>query len=199
MGRQKQERKSRATRERLISASIETITELGLSAASAKEISRRAGITWGAAQHHFGTKEEILLSILQLSHRGFIEGISEVSLRDGNLKMRVSRFVDFMWGFYQEDLYLATLEIISATRDTDFHGALKPFADEHLDQLRTIFFEPDISESALREALLFAHFCLNGMTMERLLDRGANIRDVTIYLDHCKAVVASIMVSGPLS
>jgi len=189
----KQALKSQNTREKLLHASVEIIKEKGYSAASAKEIASRAGITWGAAQHHFGTKEEILLEILKRSHRRFIDRMADLSLRDGTVSERASRFVDLMWEHYQEDLYLAALEILSAMRDFEYQGALKPFADEHLDQLREIFPESEIRTDLLQEALLFAHFCLTGMTLERVLDR--TTLNVEAHLRRCKKVVETI-VSG---
>ena len=47
--------KSQATRNRVISAVIGIIKEQGFAAASSTRIARRAGVTWGAVQHHFGS------------------------------------------------------------------------------------------------------------------------------------------------
>ena len=42
------------TRQRVIDAVVESISEIGFQRTTAAEISRRAGVTWGAVQHHFG-------------------------------------------------------------------------------------------------------------------------------------------------
>jgi len=187
----KQAEKSRMTREKLVNASIEVIKEKGFAAASAKDIAIRAGITWGAAQHHFGTKEEILMEILKRSHDRFIQRLSSPGLAAGTLAERAARFVNLMWEHYQEDLYLAAIEIVSGTRGVGFQSAIKPFADEHLEHLRVIFPESEISADRLQEALLFAHFCLTGMATERLLER--QDMHVEAHLARCQKVVTAIV------
>ena len=48
-------------------AVVETIADVGFQKTTAAEIARRAGVTWGAVQHHFGGKEGILLAVLEAS------------------------------------------------------------------------------------------------------------------------------------
>ncbi|MBK6738875.1 MAG: helix-turn-helix transcriptional regulator [Haliea sp.] len=50
---------------------IALIRETGFASATSTEIAKRAGVTWGAVQHHFGGKEEILEAVLERSHRAF--------------------------------------------------------------------------------------------------------------------------------
>src|SRR3546814_13700105 len=73
-------------------------------------------MTWGAAQHHFGAKEDILQAILDRSHQRFSERVADPSLLKGPLNTRVDLFVDRMWKHYQDDLYRVTLEILLAMR-----------------------------------------------------------------------------------
>src|SRR3546814_7155208 len=73
-------------------------------------------MTWGAAQHHFGAKEDILQAILDRSHQRFSERVADPSLLKGPLNTRVDLFVDRMWKHYQDDLYRVPLEILLAMR-----------------------------------------------------------------------------------
>src|ERR1700676_3651783 len=68
--------KSKNTREKILNSAISLIKEGGFSSASASRIAERAGITWGAAQHHFGSKEEILEAVMTISHKKFIARVS---------------------------------------------------------------------------------------------------------------------------
>jgi AcrR family transcriptional regulator len=52
------------TRRKVLDAAIETILEVGYYQASSNAIARRAGVTWGALQHQFGTREALLLEVL---------------------------------------------------------------------------------------------------------------------------------------
>jgi len=58
--RRTQAERTAATRERILAAVVESIAELGIQRTTASEIARRAGVTWGAVQHHFGAKHGIL-------------------------------------------------------------------------------------------------------------------------------------------
>ena len=59
------------TRERVIDATIECILDEGLYRASSNRIAKRAGVSWGVIQHHFGSREALL-------REAFQEGMSEL-------------------------------------------------------------------------------------------------------------------------
>lgn len=44
------------TQARIVAAVVASIAERGLQRTTAAEVTRRAGVTWGAVQHHFGGK-----------------------------------------------------------------------------------------------------------------------------------------------
>jgi AcrR family transcriptional regulator len=53
------------TRARVLDAVVECILERGYYEASSNAIARRAGVTWGAIQHQFGTRHALLLAVLE--------------------------------------------------------------------------------------------------------------------------------------
>ena len=53
--RQPQQDRSRATRKRLLEAAIECLAELGWTGTTVAIVAERAGVSRGAAQHHFPT------------------------------------------------------------------------------------------------------------------------------------------------
>lgn len=59
----KQDR-SRATRQRLLEATIDCLAEMGWSAATVAVVAERAGVSRGAAQHHFPTREDLITAAL---------------------------------------------------------------------------------------------------------------------------------------
>ena len=132
MGRQAA--KSKATQDKLVNAVIELINEKGFSAASSTQIAKKAGVTWGAVQHHFGSKEEILEEVLQRSHRRFHETLSAKRFTTGDFDKRVGKYVDAAWAHYQGKEYMATMEILLATRGSGDPG--EPAAvDQVLDNI----------------------------------------------------------------
>ena len=64
-GEPKQDR-SRATRQRLLEATVHCLAELGWSAATVSVIADEAGISRGALQHHFPTRQELIAAVATL-------------------------------------------------------------------------------------------------------------------------------------
>ncbi len=60
----KQDR-SRATRQRLLEATIDTLAETGWAAATVSVVAERAGVSRGATQHHFPTREDLITAALE--------------------------------------------------------------------------------------------------------------------------------------
>jgi AcrR family transcriptional regulator len=165
--------KTKRTRESLIKATVSLIKEGGFAAASSSRIAGRAGMTWGAAQHHFGSKEDILKAILDLSYERFVETMAAPGLEQGSLEQRVGVFVERMWSHYQSDWYRVSLEILLATREETDHAALAWEVRQgktHLKVVRGIFRESRLSEAKLQEVLTFIHCCLSGLSIEGIFE-----------------------------
>ncbi|MFC4375986.1 TetR/AcrR family transcriptional regulator [Nocardia halotolerans] len=60
----KQDR-SRVTRQRLLEATIDCLAETGWAAATVSVVAERAGVSRGAAQHHFPTREDLITAALE--------------------------------------------------------------------------------------------------------------------------------------
>ena len=60
----KQER-SRATRQRLLDATIESLAEVGWDRTTVVAVAGRAGVSRGAAQHHFRTREDLFTAAVE--------------------------------------------------------------------------------------------------------------------------------------
>ena len=101
------------TRALLINAVVESIAEVGLARTTAPEIARRAGVTWGAVQHHFGGKDGMLLSVLDDSFRRFAEGLEGIPLEGTSLEKRAGLFIDRAWEHFDSPHYRSTHEILN--------------------------------------------------------------------------------------
>jgi AcrR family transcriptional regulator len=60
-----QQDRSRATRARLLEAAIGALAELGYPASTVAVVAERAGVSRGAAQHHFPTREALFTAALE--------------------------------------------------------------------------------------------------------------------------------------
>jgi AcrR family transcriptional regulator len=63
--REPQQDRSRATRQRLLEAAIECLAEVGWSGSTVAVVAERAGVSRGAAQHHFPTREDLFTSAVE--------------------------------------------------------------------------------------------------------------------------------------
>ncbi len=166
----KQAQKTLIAREKIINAVISLINEGGFGAASSSKIARRAGFTWGAVQHHFGSKEDILAAILDQSHMRFTELMSADGF-DGSLKKRVDEFIDRMWQHYQSDLYVATLEILLAMRKNPLQTSdLQQQSTSHAHTMQEWFADSSLSNDELLEALIYTHTFLTGLMIEQVFE-----------------------------
>ena len=181
-GAGRQAHKAQRTRTRLIAATLALIGEQGFAAATAQAITRRAGVTWGAAQHHFGSKAGILDAILALAYARFIALMRAPELQRGARAARTLRFVRRLWSHYQGDYYRVSLEILRATR------AARPRrvrawelrqGRAHLEAVRAVFGRRH-RHARLREALTFTHCCLTGLALEGIFER--RVRHVDRHL-----------------
>ena len=188
-GRQAQ--KAKATRGKIIDSVIALITESGFAAASSAEITKRSGYTWGAVQHHFGGKEEILAAIMDMSHEKFTELTAGDELRHGSLADRVDLFVEKMWKHYQSELFLAATEISLASRGTkdrsDVMARVEKHGKEHLITMHQVFGDSRVSDENLLEALVFTHRFLMGLSVDQALEPampyvGKNLRRIKLAL-----------------
>ncbi len=88
--------RSAETRAAILRAVNESVVEVGFTRTTAAEIARRAGVTWGAVQHHFGGKDGMLTAVLEDSFNRFMERVESVP-REGPLEKQVSLFIDRAW------------------------------------------------------------------------------------------------------
>ncbi|MGH8861044.1 MAG: TetR/AcrR family transcriptional regulator [Jatrophihabitantaceae bacterium] len=63
--REPQQDRSRATRARLLEAAITALAELGYHASTVAVVAERAGVSRGAAQHHFPTRDALFTAALE--------------------------------------------------------------------------------------------------------------------------------------
>jgi AcrR family transcriptional regulator len=107
-----------ATRTRVLEAAVACILERGFYRASSNEIARRAGVTWGVIQHHFGTREELLLAVLRDDYGRFIERLADAEIKGETTAERLASLADLVWSYYGRPEYMATMQIqLNLSRD----------------------------------------------------------------------------------
>lgn len=110
--RRSQAERTAETRTKVVAAVIDAIAEVGYQRTTAQEIATRAGVTWGAVQHHFGGKDELLLAVLEDTFTRFAARMADIPLSDTSLSERISLFVDRAWEHFRSRHFRSTFEIV---------------------------------------------------------------------------------------
>jgi AcrR family transcriptional regulator len=100
------------TRSKILAAVVDSIAEVGFHRTTAVEITNRAGVTWGAVQHHFGDKDGILVAVLEDSFGRFAARLEEVPVDRLSLEQRAALFVERAWQHFASREYASTFEIL---------------------------------------------------------------------------------------
>jgi AcrR family transcriptional regulator len=96
-----------ATRERLIDATIDCILEEGFYRASSNRIAKYAGVTWGVIQHHFGTRETLLVAAFQQGMRELIDTLESAVIAGDTFEDRLDSLAHVIWRFYRQPRFVA--------------------------------------------------------------------------------------------
>lgn len=172
------------TTAKIKAAAVEAIAELGFKRATATEIARRAGVSWGAAQHHFGDKTGILLAVLDDSAAEFLDRIDPVPAEGLSLEKRVDGFVDAAWEHFRSASFRSATEILSNLAVTpEEEGGLPAGSaivqlDRWIQTWRRLFADVPLSPDEAVTIQGYIVAALSGLSSVHVLQRGpGDIRD----------------------
>jgi len=125
--REPQQERSRATRQRLLEAAVDGLAELGWARATVAVVSARAGVSRGAAQHHFPTREALFTAALEYMAA---ERIAELRRRGAALPAgtrHTAAVVEMLVGIYVGPLFRAAVQVwVQAAADDSLRTLVVP-------------------------------------------------------------------------
>ncbi|MDG3009121.1 TetR/AcrR family transcriptional regulator [Rhodococcus sp. D2-41] len=112
--REPKQDRSRATRQRLLEATIDCLAERGWTATTVAVVAERAGVSRGAAQHHFPTREDLITAALDymFDHRMALAMDEATALPEG--EGRTEAVVDRLLDYFTGTLFKAALQVWTA-------------------------------------------------------------------------------------
>jgi AcrR family transcriptional regulator len=174
------------TRAKILGAVVESVAEVGLQRTTAVEIARRAGVTWGAVQHHFGGKSELLIAVLEDSFERFAARLADLPIEGLPLEVRTARFVERAWEHFASREYASTFEILlDHLRRTHPTGAgWQERMSRAWDAVwRRFFGDAPISRRRHGELQHYTISVLSGLASTLMLEgRGARVRSAELAL-----------------
>lgn len=110
-----------ATRARLLEAAVSCLAELGWAGATVSVIAGRAGVSRGATQHYFRTREDLLTAALAHMADVRLAEIRREAARLPACRQHCTRdVVGLLVGLYTGPLFRAALQIWAAASASDF-------------------------------------------------------------------------------
>lgn len=178
--RRTQEERSKSMRDKIIAATIAVVTESGFANATTTVVADRAGVSRGAVQHHFSSKEDLMSAVVYEitekvdSHDGFARQAGK------SLEERVNYVIDSFWTIYGSEIFISALEIELTAR---YDHALRERLTERfrrvgaMRDLEWVHFFSDSSLSphesvSLRRMMLDA---LRGLALRKLISGAESI------------------------
>lgn len=193
--RRTQEERSKSMRDKIIAATIAVVTESGFANATTTVVAERAGVSRGAIQHHFSSKDDLMSAVVYEiteqvdSHEGFARQAGK------SLEERVDYVIDSFWTIYGSEIFISALEIELTARYDD---ALRTRLSERfrrvgaMRDLEWVHFFSDSQLSphesvSLRRMMLDA---LRGLGLRQLISGAESIENEFILLK--KLLVATL-------
>jgi AcrR family transcriptional regulator len=171
--REPQQERSRLTRQRLLEVAIDCLAERGWAGTTTTVVAERAGVSRGAAQHHFPTREELATAA--------IEHMAEARLREierrfadvpSPARSTVS-VVRTLADFYTSPLFRAALQLwVAASSDEALRAFVVPLearVGREVHRATITLLRADEREPGVREAVQATLDFARGLGLASLL------------------------------
>jgi len=112
--REPQQDRSRATRQRVLESAVDSLAERGWSGTTVAVIAVRAGISRGALQHYFPTREELFAAAFAHVAESRLAQIELQASRLEQTSERTEAVLTMLSGLYAGPLFRAALQLHSA-------------------------------------------------------------------------------------
>jgi AcrR family transcriptional regulator len=100
------------TRQRVIDAAIRCILEQGFYRASSNAIAETAGLSWGVIQYYFGSRESLMLAVVEEGSRRLIEGLAKTEITGDTMPERLEQYFAVLESYYGDPEYLAFIQAL---------------------------------------------------------------------------------------
>jgi len=161
------------TRRVVLRAARECIFEKGVAGATAAEIARRCGLSWGVIQYHFGDRFGLLLALLETGAEFQSDEFADLESIHPALPDRVRALVEGYWSLIASEEYRVLLEVeLQLGRDTAHEAEVRTYARA----ARSAFLEtwrkalPECPPALVDEAAQLAIAAIRGLAFERAIE-----------------------------
>ncbi|WP_024874201.1 TetR/AcrR family transcriptional regulator [Saccharomonospora piscinae] len=181
MVREPQQERSRTTRARLVTAAAECLAERGWTGTTVGVVAERAGVSRGAAQHHFPTREDLVVATVEYLAE---QQISEVRRRAETLprgRGRAEPVARMLLNLYTGPMFRAALHLwVAASTDEALRAVLAPLearVGREAHRVAVELLEADESAPGVRETVQSTLDLARGLGLASLLSDDSKRRE----------------------
>jgi AcrR family transcriptional regulator len=130
--RRSQEDRSRSTKEKLLTATIEVLLRDGYSGLTMKEVAQASGVSNGALMHHYTTKAELVVEATAMVYEEAIVRGQRIAQTADAAEKPIEGFITDCLSVYFEWPFLAALEsIVVARTDPELMQKILPVMERY--------------------------------------------------------------------
>lgn len=131
--------RSRATRRRLLRATVDALVDRGHAGTTTTEVCRRAGVSQGALFKHFPSKAALLAATVEFLFAGLVEDYRRAFAGAADSADPIEAAVSLLWDVFNRPALSAAFELMVAARcDAELAAALAPVQERHAANLRDL-------------------------------------------------------------
>ncbi len=156
--------------ERALEALIGLVVDGGLEAVSVRHVATRAGVSIGAVQHHFPTREQMMVAAMDCVSSGLLLEVERIASESSDTRQAVTRICRMLAACDPDDSAAATVWVAfvayAATNDAvqRVHRAQWSRLEGYLAQGLAALGSPEVDQAGLLLA------CLDGIAVARVTD-----------------------------
>jgi AcrR family transcriptional regulator len=182
--RRTQAERRRATQDAILKAAIDLLYEEGYARFSTIAVAKRAGVSRGARENYYRTKNELLLAAGNFAHASLNEQARKLAERAETAADPIRKFLDDSAAFFFSRTYMAMTEIAMAARtDPEVERVFLVLFNTHRRALDKIWTESlsraGFSRADIARLIRMTHYLMRGMALRSVWDaRRAEFREV---------------------
>ncbi|MFI5500747.1 TetR/AcrR family transcriptional regulator [Nocardia asteroides] len=128
-----------ATVDALLRATIQVLTDSGYAALSTRRVAEQAGVSQGAQQHYFPTKNALVFAALRRMVEELAADAMATPLRAAEERDRAEELLDSLWELHNLPVTPAILELLNAARtDPDLADEVVPVTRAGLAAIQSV-------------------------------------------------------------
>lgn len=169
-GRRTQEQRRYETREAVLKAAMSVLVKDGYEKFTTTRVAKAAGVSRGAQEHYFRTKNELIVAATQYTLARALGEARAFAGRDNRDSHPIEAFLDNSKSFFFSPTYLALMEIITvARRNPALAKANTPVVRDFRNALEAIWIDALCTSGyprrSVRSVVKIAHYVLRGMAL----------------------------------